>query len=109
MFRKLVVAGAMGLLAVAPSMAPALAQQFAPVPTSPSPTSTTAPSSVPATPATTSTTEPATTVQRSTDDFANTGPRDWVGLITLGGVISFALGIALRGKRAPGQFYFDRK
>src|SRR5690348_11404176 len=107
MFRKLVMAGAMGLLAVAPSVAPALAQQFAPVPTSPSPTSTTAPSAVPA--ATTSTTEPVTTVQRSTDDFATTGPRDWVGLITLGGVVSFALGIALRGKRAPGQFYFDRK
>lgn len=58
-------------------------------------------------PATTTTTEPAVTVDRSTDDFADTGPRDWVGLITLVGVVSFTVGVALRGKRSTGVHWLD--
>jgi hypothetical protein len=104
MFRKLLLAGAIALLALAPSLAPVRAQQFAPVPTSP----TTAPPAPVATAPTTSTTEPATTVDRTAGDFADTGPRDWIGWITMAGVVAIALGVTLRGKRAPGAFYFDR-
>ncbi|HUR78794.1 MAG TPA: excalibur calcium-binding domain-containing protein [Acidimicrobiales bacterium] len=55
----------------------------------------------------TATTEPPTTVTRSSDDMAGTGPRDWVGGITLGGVVIYALGFALRGKRSTGVHWLD--
>ena len=51
---------------------------------------------------TTTTTQPVTTVDRSTDQMANSGPRDAVGIVSLLGVIAFAVGFALRGRRAAG-------
>ena len=56
---------------------------------------------------TTTTTQPVTTVDRSTDQMANSGPRDAVGVISLFGVIAFAVGFALRGRRAAGVHWLD--
>src|SRR5687768_1234804 len=97
MIRKLLVTGAMGLLAVSAWTTPAAAQ-FAPVPTTPT--------SAPTAPTTTSTTEPRTTVQRSTE-VATTGPRDRIGLLSLAGVVLFAVGVSLRGRRATGVHWRD--
>ena len=92
MFRKVLVAGGMLLLAVSAPLA--RAQEGAPVPTTP----TTSAFGV-----TTSTTQPPTTVERS--GVASTGPHDYVGWLSLAGVVSVALGISLRGRRANGAHF----
>ena len=93
----------MGLLTVSAlgSSAGAQEQSRAPVPTTPTSSSQTT-LSVGGSSAT-STTLPPTSVERST---ANTGPHDYVGWLSLAGVISIAAGISMRGRRAEGNHYW---
>ena len=87
MFRKGLVAGGTALLVVSTLLGvPARAQD--------------APGST-----TTSTTQPPTTVQRTTEGMAGTGPHDYVGWVSLLGVMSVAAGISMRGRRADGNHW----
>jgi hypothetical protein len=52
----------------------------------------------------TTTTQPPTTVERT---MAESGPRDVVGILSLFGVVAFAAGFALRGRRAAGLHWLD--
>jgi hypothetical protein len=99
MFRKLLVMGGLGLLAISAFGADARAQEQtrAPVPTTPTSISPTTLSV-----GGTTTTQPVTSVERST---AETGPHDYVGWVSLAGVASIALGISLRGRRADGNHW----
>jgi hypothetical protein len=105
MFRKLLVVGGVGLLTVSAlgSSAGAQEQSRAPVPTTPTSSSQTTLSVGGATG--TTTTQPGATVERST---ANTGPHDYVGWLSLAGVVSIAAGISMRGRRADGNHYWRR-
>src|SRR5262245_38614102 len=98
MFRKLLVVGGVGLLSMSALGISARAQEQsrAPVPTTPTRSSVTFFTA-------TSTTQPATTVQRST---ANTGPNDYVGWVSVAGVVAIAAGISMRGRRAVGRHYW---
>ena len=100
MFRKLLVMGGLGLLAISAFGADARAQEQsrAPVPTTPTSSSPTTLSLDG-----TTTTQPVTTVERSTT--ADTGPHDYVGWVSLGGVASIAVGMSLRGRRAAGSHW----
>jgi hypothetical protein len=106
MFRKMLMTAGVALLTVSALGVGARAQEQsrAPVPTTPTSSSgaTTTTLSLGGTAATT-TTVPATSVERST---ANTGPHDYVGWVSLGGVVSLALGISMRGRRADGNHYW---
>ena len=53
-----------------------------------------------------STTQPTTVVTRS-GGVADTGPRDYVGRLTLLGVVSVAVGVAMRGRRADGAHWAE--
>jgi hypothetical protein len=105
MFRKLLVVGGAGLLTVSAlgSSAGAQEQSRAPVPTTPTSgqTATTLATGAGAAGATT-TTQPTTTVERST---ANTGPHDYIGWLSIAGVVSIAAGISMRGRRADGAHF----
>ncbi|HVT78945.1 MAG TPA: hypothetical protein VHD87_18025 [Acidimicrobiales bacterium] len=54
---------------------------------------------------TTATTQPATTVTRSTDGMASTGPHDYVWWVSLAGVFAVATGVSMRGRRADGSHW----
>jgi hypothetical protein len=101
MFRKLLVTGGVGLLAVSAFGSGARAQEVsrAPVPTTPTSEATGTSGAA----ATTSTTQPPTIVERST---ADTGPHDYVGWVSIAGVVSIAAGISMRGRRADGRHYW---
>lgn len=100
MFRKVLVTGGMALLVVSTLLGvQARAQEGAPVPTTPT-TEFTADAT------TTSTSQPLTTVQRTTTGMAGTGPHDYVAWVSLAGVLSIAVGISMRGRRAEGNHYW---
>ena len=52
------------------------------------------------------TTQPTTVVTRQ-GGVADTGPRDYVGILTLIGVVSVAAGFSMRGRRADGAHYAE--
>jgi hypothetical protein len=73
---------------------------------------------VPTTPTTLSVGGPTTSqpaaVERSTDTtaavgattgMAGTGPHDYVAWLSLAGVVSMAMGISMRGRRADGEHW----
>ena len=101
MFRKVLVVGGVGLLTVSAlgGSAGAQEQSRAPVPTTPTSSSQTTLSTGSAT----TTTQPPTSVERST---ADTGPHDYVGWLSLAGVVSIAAGISMRGRRADGNHFW---
>ena len=105
MFRKVLMTAGVALLTVSALGVGARAQEQsrAPVPTTPTSSSgeTTTTLSLGGTSATTTTV--ATSVERST---ANTGPHDYVAWVSLAGVVSLALGISMRGRRANGNHYW---
>jgi hypothetical protein len=106
MLQKVLMTGGAALLTLSALGATAFAQEQsrAPVPTTP--TSTTATTLSVGGVAGTTTTQPATSVQRSTEDgVANTGPHDYIAWVSLAGVVSVALGVSMRGRRADGNHW----